>query len=149
MRIKLYSLLLLTVVLFFSCSKNLEESLTGNWQLTRAWKQQLFGRDYFQTGYENGTFTFMDNGNASYVNGADTLTGFWRAYRYNDNFYNSGSGEWENRSNKYLRISLANYPRNLRLEWEFDDFNFRDHRNEIRAEQFTLGNSRIYQFEKR
>ncbi len=134
---------------FSSCSKSIEDRIIGNWQLESAWRKQFLGRDYFQTGYESGVFTFMENGNASYVSSTDTLTGFWRSDRYNNGYYNSNTGEWENRSMKYLRLSLVNFQQNIRLEWEFDDFSFRNTWSEIKAEQYSLSNDRVYEFERR
>lgn len=142
-------LFLFTATILLSCSKNMEDRLIGSWELRQAWRQELFGRDYFQTGYENGVFTFSENGDATYIGNGDTLTGFWRADRYTRTNYNNGSGEYETRGGKYLRISLANVLRNIRLEWDFDDFRFRDNWQEIRAEQFSLSNDRIYEFQRR
>ncbi len=146
MRPQLYLFTILSILLFSSCSKNLEDRLIGSWEIKRAWRQQFFGRDYFNTGYENGVFTFKENGEATFISAADTLTGIWRADRYNRNYYNNNSGQYENRSMKYLRISLRNFQQNERLEWEFDDFRFKDSWQEIRAEQYSLSNDRIYEF---
>lgn len=139
----------LLVFIFSSCSKSLEDRLTGSWEIKRAWKQRFLDRDYFQTGYEGGTFTFNENGDASFVKGADTMTGFWRSDRYTDYWYNSGSGRNESRTMKYLRINLVNYRQNIRLEWDFDDFHFKDSWHEIKAEQYSLSNDRIYEFERK
>lgn len=134
------------MILFVSgCSKNLEDRLIGSWQMKQAWRQQLVGRDYFQTGYENGIFTFSENGDASFTGNGDTLTGYWRADRYNQTYYNNGTGDPESRSMKFLRISVVNFQQNRRIELEFDDFRFRDNWQEIRAEQYSLGNDRIYE----
>lgn len=149
MRKQFYLLLFFAPFIFSSCSKNLEDRLIGSWELKRAWRQQLFGRDYFTTGYENGIFTFMENGDATYISTTDTLSGFWRADRYNSYYYNAGTGQTENRTMKYLRLSLINFQQNKRLEWEFDDFRFRDGWQEIRAEQYSLSNDRIYEFARK
>ena len=144
---------LLTVIisfcLFSSCSKNIADRIAGSWQLEKAWKQKHFDRDYFQTGYENGLFIFMDNGSAKYIEGTDTLTGYWRSYHRNYRYYNSGSGEWETRNMRYLYISLINFLQNRRLEWEFDDFHFRDGWQKIRAEQYWYSNDRIFEFRRK
>ena len=149
MRKYLLFFLLAFTVFFSSCSKSLEDRVIGSWELKRAWRQQLFGRDYFETGYENGVFTFSENGDATYTGNGDTLTGFWRSDRYTNRYYNSGSGDWESRSMKYLRINLANFQQSIRIEWDFDDFRFRDNWQEIRAEQYSLSNDRIYEFARR
>lgn len=148
MRKYLLAILLVSSLFFSSCSKSFEARIIGSWQLEEAWRRQLLGRDYFQTGYESGIFTFMENGNATYTSGTDTMTGYWRSDRYNNNYYNS-NGEWETRSMKYLRISLANFQQNRRLEWEFDDFSFRNGWTGIRAEQYSLSNDRVYDFKRR
>lgn len=139
----------LTAIIFSSCSKNYEDRLTGSWQLDRSWKQGFLNRDYFTTGYESGVFTFSENGDATYTSSTDTLTGYWRSDRYTDNYYNSSSDQWESKSMKYLKISLVNFAQNRRIEWEFDDFNFRNNWREFRAEQYSWGNDRIYEFRRR
>ncbi len=140
--------LLANSFIFSACSKTYEDRIVGSWQLEDAWRQVFLGRDHFQTGYESGIFTFMENGDATYTSNADTMTGYWRSDRYNNGYYNS-NGEWETRTMKYLRISLVNFQQNRRLEWEFDDFHFRDGWQEIRAEQYSLSNDRVYEFERR
>jgi hypothetical protein len=140
--------LLITTIFLSSCSKSLEDRIVGNWKLNSAWRQQFFGRDYFTTGYEDGIFTFSENGDASYISSTDTLTGYWRSDRYNNGYYNS-SGDWETRSMKYLRISLVNFQQNHRLEWDFDDFNFRENWKGIRAQQYSLSNDRVYDFDRK
>ena len=145
---KIILLQLLGFTLFFSsCSKSVEDRLIGSWKLEDAWRKQLFGRDYFTTGYENGVFKLLENGEAIYTSSTDTLKGFWRSDRHNLGYYNS-SGDWETRSMKYLRIDLVNFQQNRRIQWEFDDFSFRNNWNNIRAEIYSLSNDRIYEFER-
>ncbi len=134
---------------FSSCMKNLEERLIGSWQLEDAWRQKLFGRDHFTTGYESGIFTFMENGDATYVSATDTLKGNWRAGRHTINYYNTATSQYETRGMKFLHISLVNFQQNVFLNWEFDDFRFGDTWQEIRAEQYSLSNDRVYEFERR
>ena len=50
---------------------------------------------------------------------------------------------------KYLRLRLADFQQNIRREWDFDDFRFRDNWDKIRAEQFSLSNDRVYEFERK
>lgn len=149
MRNKDCLLLPLFVFLFLSCSKTLEDRLTGRRELKRAWKQRFLERDYFQTGYEGGIFTLLENGDATCINGTDTLRGYWRSDQYSNNWYNSNSGNREDRTMKYLRLRLMDFQQNIRLEWDFDDFRFRDNWDKIRAEQFSLSNDRIYEFERK
>ncbi|HEV7781614.1 MAG TPA: hypothetical protein VGO58_10120 [Chitinophagaceae bacterium] len=140
--------LLASSVILSSCSKSYEDRIIGSWQLEDAWRWVFLGKDHFQTGYESGIFTFMENGDATYTSSTDTMTGYWRSDRYTNSYYNS-DGEYETRTMKYLRISLVNFQQNQRLEWEFDDFHFRDGWQEIRAEQYSLSNNRVYEFERR
>ena len=49
----------------------------------------------------------------------------------------------------YLRIDLVNFQRNRRLNWEFDDFGFRNNWDVIRAEEYSLSRDRVYEFERR
>lgn len=128
-----------------SCSKSIEDRLIGSWKVDQAYRKVFLGRDYFQTGYEDGVFTFSENGDASYVSPTDTLTGSWRADRYSSGYYNS-SGNWESQSMRHLRINLVNFVRNKVLNWEFDDFNFRNTWQRIKADQFSLSNDRVYEF---
>lgn len=145
----LYNVFLFSVVILLSCSKNLEDRVTGSWELTQSWRQQLFGRDYFQTGYENGVFTFMENGEASFVGNGDTLTGFWRTARYNRDRFNSNTGDNDYEPAKYLRLDLADFSNNRRLVWDFDDFSFQDTWQQLRARQNSLSNDRIYVFRRK
>lgn len=146
MRKNLLLPLVLFVLLFTSCSKNIEDRLAGNWRLEGAYRQQFFGRDYFTTGYENGIFTLLENGSATYISNADTMNGYWQADNYNSNFYNNNTGQWENRSMRYLRLYLQNFVQNKFIDWQFDDFKFKRNWGEIKAEQYSLRNDRVYEF---
>lgn len=141
----LLPLAILSIVIT-SCSKSLEDRIVGNWKIDDAYKKVFLGRDHFETGYENGVFTFYENGDATYTSSTDTLTGYYRTGRYSNDYYNSGSGQWETRGMKYLRLNLKNYPRNQSLEWEFDDFSFKNGWQMIKAEQYSLSNERVYEF---
>jgi len=138
---------LIAFVLFsFSCSKSVEDRLIGNWKLNSAYRERFFSRDYFQTGYESGVFTFYENGGATYISSTDTLNGYWRAGYYSNNYYSSSSGQWETRGMRYLRLNLVNFVQNRFIEWEFDDFNFRNNWQRIKAQQYSLSNDRVYEF---
>jgi hypothetical protein len=127
---------------FFSCTKHLDDRLAGTWKLDQAYKKELFGRDYFQTGYEDGLFTFFENGNAAYTDPQDTLSGYWRSDHWTR--YNAADDETE--ILKYLEIFLADFSRNKTINWRFDDFDFRNGWKCIRARQFSLGRDRVYEF---
>jgi hypothetical protein len=141
-------LLLFTALslLLLSCSKSYEDRLIGNWKLDDAYRKVFLGRDHFTTGYESGVFTFFENGNASYISPSDTLNGYWRSDDYTHSYYNNGTGQWDSRYMRYLRLHLANFPQNRFLDWEFDDFSFKNGHRTIKAEQYSLSNDRVYEF---
>lgn len=136
----------ISCLFLISCSKSLEDRLIGSWKLQDAYRRVFLGRDHFLTGYEAGTFTLYENGSASYTSPADTLTGYWRSDDYTSDYYNGSSGQWESKSMRYLRLNLKNFQQNKFIEWDFDDFHFRNGWREIRAEQYSLSNDRVYEF---
>ena len=134
--------LLLSIIItsfFYGCSKRIEDRIVGSWKLRSSYKQKPFDRDHFTTGYESGIFTFNDNGTATYTSSTDTLTGNWHADSYN-------SGGTDGNQMRHLRIELVNFIQNRFLFWEFDDFNFRNSWQTIRAEEFSLSYTRVYEF---
>ena len=64
MNSKLYSILLIVVLpLFFSCKKWLPENrIVGSWKLVDVERRRTFDNETIVTGYENGTFVFLENG---------------------------------------------------------------------------------------
>ena len=69
-------------VALFSCTKKIEDRLIGEWKLDGAYKKELFGRDYFKTGYESGIFTLYESGSAAYTSAAESLSGYWKSDYY-------------------------------------------------------------------
>jgi len=142
-------LLLSTTVFFlFSCAKKMEEHIIGEWRLDASYKKELFGRDYFQTGYDGGVFTFFESGSARYINNQDTLSGYWKSdfytrWRSDDIDENEGSDRL-----KYLEIYLADFTSNKIINWRFDNFNFKNNWRCIKAVEFSLGRDRYYEFVK-
>lgn len=134
---------------FSSCSKNLEDRMTGTWKLEEATRRLSNGTSLFRTGYEDGLFKLDDNGLATYIEGSDTLTGYWRAGKHNKGIYNNNEGSWQARDMRFLQISVSNTNIHRTLEWKFDDIEFHSHNRGLRAEQYTLGFDRIYEFKKR
>lgn len=132
-----------------SCSKTLEDRMTGTWKLEEANRRIATGTSPFRTGYEEGLFRLDDNGLATYIEGADTLSGYWRAGKHNKGIYNNSEGTWQARDMRYLLISVSNTQLHRTLEWKFDDIEFHSHNKGLRAEQYTLGFDRIYEFKKR
>lgn len=141
-------LLLSVAVLFFSCSKKLDERLTGNWKLHASYKKGLFNRDYFQTGYEAGIFTFSENGSATFVDNIDTLSGYWRSDFYTRRQYDAADDDYDTKILKYLEIYLVNFNSNKIIHWKFDDFDFKNNRKRIKAVEFSLGRDRYFEFIK-
>lgn len=130
------------ILIFSSCSKTYEDRLVGQWKLNTSYRQRLFDRDYFQTGYESGVFTFNENGMAVYTSTTDTLNGYWSADSYSQSYYNNG----ESQTYRHLRLNLIDFTRNKFLDWDFDDFSFRNDFDRIRALQFSLSSDIIYEF---
>lgn len=143
---KLHLPVLLLSLILFSCSKSIEDRLIGSWKLDDAYRKVFLGRDHFTTGFEDGTFTFFENGNATYTSTTDTLNGYWRADNYNHSFYNNGTGQWDSRYMRYLRLHMVNFRQNRFLDWEFDDFSFKNGHRTIKAEQYSISNDRVYEF---
>ena len=140
-------LLLATIVALFSCTKKIEDRLIGEWKLDGAYKKDFFGRDYFQTGYEGGLFTLYESGSAAYTSPAGSLSGYWKSDYYWSS-YDPNTGDPDSRRVKYLEIFLADYQQNKTLNWQFDEFNFRNNWKEFRAVEYTLGRDRYYEFVK-
>ena len=140
------TLLLLGMAVFIlsSCAKKIQEHIIGEWRLESSYRKELFGRDHFQTGYEDGIFTFYESGAARYIYNHDTLTGYWRS-----DFYTRWRGDVDEDDSerlKYLEVYLANFNRNKIIEWRFDNFKFKDSWKRIKAVEFTIGRDRYYEF---
>ena len=99
---------LLIGFLFTSCSKSLEDRMTGHWKLEEATRRVSSGTSAFRTGYEEGIFHLDENGLATYIEGTDTLSGYWRAGKHNKGIYNNSEGSWQARDMRYLLISVSN-----------------------------------------
>jgi len=141
-------LLLLGTIVFilFSCAKKIEEHIIGEW-LDVSYKKELFGRDYFQTGYEDGIFTFFESGSAHYIYNQDTLSGYWKSDFYT-RWQNDADEDHGSDRLKYLEIYLADFSRNKIINWRFDNFNFKNNWKCLKAVEFSLGRDRYYEFVK-
>ncbi len=133
--------------LLISCGKQIEEHLIGEWKLDESYKKELFGRDHFQTGYEDGIFTFYESGSATYVSGQDTLSGYWKSDFYT-RWRNDNDEDYDSDRLKYLEIYVANFNRNKVINWRFDNFNFKNGWKRIKAVEFSIGRDRYYEFVK-
>ena len=109
MKSKFYPLLLIPVLFLASCTKWLpgaQQDVTGNWQLVSAERKIPNGSEQVITGYEYGTFSFRNNGNAQYTDQFGQLSGTWQLVPHPEDattalqlrLYGSHSGdtiEWE------------------------------------------------------
>ena len=134
-----------SALLLFSCGKKIEEHLIGEWKLDASYRKELFGRDDFQTGYEDGIFTFFESGAATYTSSQDTLSGYWKSDFYTRLRYDNDE-EYDSDRLKYLEIYLANFNRNKVINWRFDNFNFKNGWKRIKAVEFSIGRDRYYEF---
>lgn len=141
-------LLLITAILFFSCGKRIKDRLIGDWKLDESYRKGLFNRDHFQTGYEDGLFTFFESGSASYTSSRDTLSGYWKSDFYTRTQYDAADEDYDTKLLKRLEIYLVNFNQNKIIHWGFDDFDFKDGRRRIKAVEFSLGRDRYYEFVK-
>ena len=137
----------IAVFILSSCAKRIEEHIIGEWRLDVSYRKELFGRDYFQTGYEDGIFTFFESGTARYIHNQDTLSGYWKSDFYNRWRYDADEDQGSDRL-KYLEIYLANFNYNKVINWRFDNFNFKNNWKCIRTVEFSLGRDRYYEFVK-
>lgn len=141
-------LLLCIAVLFLSsCAKTIEDHIIGEWRLDESYRKEFIGRDYFQTGYEDGIFTFFESGSAKYVDNNDTLSGYWKSDFYTRWQDYVDDDEGTDRY-KYLELYLVNFNRNKLINWKFDNFVFKNSWKRIKAVEFSLGRDRYYEFVK-
>lgn len=142
---KIYTLVLLCTSIIFisSCAKlNPERKIVGTWKLDDVVKRKFLSNDHLITGFEPGTFTFLNNGNATYKDTV-TLTGYWDM-RYEDRSYYDGNGDYHQNNNLVLRIKLVNFASNRFIDWEFDDTQFK--RSSDRMDGFIYTGFASYQY---
>lgn len=130
----------LWVPLFLSgCTKVLtqEDRLVGAWQLLYAEKEGFFKTIPVNTGYENGTFYFYENGQAEYEDGFTLMRGNWELRWVTDGYYDA-AGQYQTINRQVFRLQLVNFQENRVLDWEFDDSGFRS-RNRFEASYPSSG----------
>ena len=139
----IYTALLLSTILFSSCAKlNPERKIVGTWKLDDVVKRKFLNNDHLITGFERGTFTFSNNGNASYTD-TITLSGYWDM-RNEDRSYYDGNGDYHQNNNIVLRLKLVNFAANRFIDWEFDDTQFK--RSSDRMDGFIYTGFSEYQY---
>lgn len=125
--------LIMVPVLLTGCTKVLtqEDRLVGAWQLLYAEKDGFFKTTTINTGYENGTFYFYDNGQAEFDDGFTLMRGNWELRWVKDGYYDA-YGQYQTGSHQVFRLQLVNFQENRVLDWVFDDSGFRS-RNQFGA----------------
>jgi hypothetical protein len=140
-----FLLFLPIAILLSSCARIIEDHLIGEWKLDVSYRKELIGRDYFQTGFEDGVFSFFESGIATYTSSQDTLSGYWRSDFYT-RWQDYADDDDDTERYKYLELYLANFNRNKVINWKFDNFNFKNGWKRIKAIEFSLGRDRYYEF---
>ena len=132
MNSKLYSILLIVVLpLFFSCKKWLPENrIVGSWKLVDVERRRTFDNETIVTGYENGTFVFLESGSATYDDATRQMTGTW-SMRRQDGGYMDGNGNWHSEDRTILIVHLYNFLQNQVIDWYFDRLDFRNEGNKL------------------
>jgi hypothetical protein len=117
--------MLLFSFLLSSCTKNLPENrIVGNWRLVDVERKRLFDTDNITTGYEQGLFTFFENGSASYADASGTLNGNWNMRKANTGYYDS-DGNWQSDTRTIFIINLHDFVNNRVIDLFFDRIDFR------------------------
>ena len=129
------------IIFLTSCNKLIDERIQGDWRLDKSYKKDFLSRDYFQTGYEEGIFTFYENGTAGYTSLTDTLMGYWEA-----GFYTTYNGNGDGKREKFLRINLVNYQTNRLFVLDLDEFHYKNGYHCIKGTEHSYGRDRVYEF---
>jgi hypothetical protein len=144
---KLYSLAILSVLIFSSCAKlDPESKIVGNWKLDDVVKRRFLNNDHLTTGYEAGVFTFSENGTITYTD-TITLSGNWRMH-YEDRSYYDSDGNYQQRNNLVLTMRLANFAANRFIDWDFDDIDFKRSSNRLDGFMYYATSSYQYSFRR-
>ena len=140
---------LIAVLLFtsFSCRKVFnrpEDRLEGNWWLQRVERNAFLDWNTISTGYENGSYTFSSNGDATYKDAIGTMTGRWDMYTIRDGYYDD-HGDWQTRNRTVFKVNLHNFADNRVIDWFFEDCDFKGD-NRFNAEYRTPSYKYRYRF---
>ena len=135
-------LLFITPVFLSSCTKTwMENRLEGTWRLKSAEKTTFINWSDLNTGYENGQFTFNDNGTAAFTGNNLSMNGDWTMRRVRD--WRNNDGDQDSRT--ALSIHLYDFASQKVLNLEFDDMRFWG-RNRIVAEYRSYAHRYRYVF---
>jgi len=134
-----------TFIIFTSCGKwqDPESRLEGNWKLNDVVKRRAFNNDHLLTGYEQGVFSFFNNGTAIYKDSLLNMTGNWNMHNEDRSYYDA-NGDWHQQTNLVLRIRLVDFPSNRFIDWDFDEILFK--RSSDRLDGFIYSASFSYQY---
>ena len=116
--------------------------MVGTWKLDDVVRRRFLNNSHLHTGYENGLFTFNENGTASYKD-TNTLQGSWSMRREYRSYYDN-NGDYRTENNLVLRIFLANFASNRIIDWEFDDTDFKRSSNRLDGFIYTLSSEYQY-----
>jgi hypothetical protein len=130
---KIYSLLVLSLVLLAGCSKDFlkayDDRIIGTWRISDIDKFGFGGSIGNQPFKEGGSFTFMRDGTMTYTNpSGDVFKGTWDIQK---KFVDSGDDDEVYRS---LQITAVNFTTQEVLGEYYDDINFTG-TNHIRAKK--------------
>ena len=145
MKSKLYAFVI-TAFLFAltSCKKWLPENrIEGDWTLTEIQKRRALSNETISSGYQEGVFTFYENGTASYSANATQLKGNWQMYRTTRR-YRDRDGDTQTDDDRVLVVKLYDFSTNQVIDWYFDRFDFRSSGNALFA--FSESPSYTYRY---
>ena len=147
---KRYLLLFLIIPLLFSeCGRwlyNREDRLVGNWKLVNASRLRSFHNKPISTGYEEGMFSFYDNGQARYSEGPLEMEGSWQLRSVSHGGYDI-NGNHSSNSSTVLSVHLVDFRSNKVLNLDFDDCWLKG-RDRFTAEYETFSYYYRYIFER-
>jgi hypothetical protein len=137
---------LLSIFVFSSsCSKEwMEDRLQGSWRLKTAERNSLLNWKTINTGYEDGRFEFLRDGDASYTRNQLSMNGDWWIRRVTDS-YNNDNGDQDQKQRMALSIHLVDFTSQRTVNLEFDEMHYRG-RNRFIATYESSGYRYRYEF---
>ncbi|OQP40069.1 hypothetical protein A4H97_17805 [Niastella yeongjuensis] len=107
----------ITVASLSSCSKGTYTPppppppfIVGSWSITNSSELERTDSNWYEveSGFDDGVFTFYQNGNAEYAIGSNTLTGTWALHDFNSGYFAS-DGNYYEANHHQLSINVSNY----------------------------------------
>lgn len=118
--------------------------LTGKWYLQRADRYDYYNWQQIYTGYENGSFTFYANGDASYADVLGVLYGNWDMYPVSEGYYD-GHGNYHQGYHNVFRVTMYDGYHQPEINWQFDDAGFNGG-GAFTATYYTTNYQYVYSF---